>query len=202
MDRYYIELLRQGLFSDTVTVANCLYKYEGIISVFDRVISIIANYNRNLSKSTLPHELLAVRIFEEEDIKGTLGHKKPILANASSYELQKMYKGFNYLNEDNGADESYGRIGVVTADMWYNEINCPFCLFINFEEKYINLTNIIQKVKILDTTINPKDYNVSNFDISYISFNMIDDVYNFIKENENGWVDTDGINLYLPFATD
>lgn len=201
MKEYFIELYRQGIFDDPIEVANCLYKYKGLISVFDRIISIIENYNRNLSKSTLPHELLAVRIFEEENIKGTLGHKKPMLANSSSYELQKIYKTFNYLNEDNGADENIGRIGVVTRDRWYNERGCPFYLTINFEKRYINLTSIIQRIELeaLGDTVDPKNYNTSDFKLTHISFNMIDDVYNFVKENEKGWIDIDGINLCLPY---
>lgn len=187
-------------------IANCFYRYEGASKTIKRVVSIIDNYNKNLYGLNLPCELVMLRMLEEENEKGNLKENRASLRFDSYLYLHKEHPDFKFLIPNENPD-LYGRIGITAEDKHKNLADCNMKIIVNLDENIVYFDDMIRTMTIDDFkkgslgSINIGNFRVPDIDIKKVPFNLLDEAYEFVKNNSFGWLSPDKIFIYLPYST-
>lgn len=188
MDKKYIIQLKM----EDKRIANCLYDYEGFLSVIKRVSDIIYNYNQNLASLRWPRHLLGFRILEEENRDGNLRTKKPVLKENSYKRLINDHYDVD-IQDPNKLSDSTGLIGIENNDRWRNEDMANYKVIIDFDRKIINFSDFVlyytrdEYEKDMSRKVSCGMLNFFEADVDSLPFNELENVYNFVKENKDGW---------------
>lgn len=158
------------------------------------------NYNKNLVSADLSEELVGVRMFEEEDEDGTLGSNTASLMSRSYQYVKGEYPNFKLLGLAN--TNIHGRIALTDLDIYDNRDDADFRVIINFLTKSVDFDEMIASetlysfMKKLPLASRP---NTPDFSFNKVSFNELEDAYNFIKNNRQ-WVDEEEEYIYYAKA--
>lgn len=186
---------------------------SGISTLFNKCIELLYNYNRSLYRASLPREIMAIRFFQETDKDG-LNLKVPakIMYDSKQYvELE-----FSKYTEDllHFTDGRYGRIGITPKDRMLNEDESSMSVTIDMKRKLIcfkdigNLYNLKEYKSLFgkdaSDLLSFNDAISYDNDISYDggyffveSFNMLDEFYEFLLKNKDGFKIQDGL-IFVP----
>lgn len=194
MKKYCIEI------HNGIDITSCLYLYYGGMEVLNKIISIMDNYNKNLASADLSEELIAVRMFEEENEEGTLGSSTASLMPRSYQCVKEEYPNFRLLGLAN--TNIHGKIALTDLDVYDNRDDADFRITINFHTKSVDLDEMIESetlysfMKKVPLASKP---NTPNFNFEKVSFNELEDVQSFIKNNRQ-WVDEEEEYIYYTKA--
>ena len=202
--RLVIEILKNG-----DAIGNIYFHWDGyFLNAIDRVRAIIDNYNKNLTSKDLSDEILAIRLFDLDKSYGTSDTDlcKPAYMEASLEFAKQTAKTFGtYFDSEFGRGEECGIVALTKDDMISNihgaeyfaviDLDCNIVSFENLWEEY----DFSEYEEIYEDN-NPYDLNycpVPNF--SEVSFNELEELYNFIKSNIEGFLNeyNDDV-VYIP----
>lgn len=179
---------------DNLEIANCLYETEkSFHRALKLVKDIIFNYNKYLAGASMTTFALAIRMFQQENKDGELKDIKPLILDNSLKAMQLVYPDFRIYTLDCAIDKRYGRIAIDTDDMEENLNSSLMQVSIDIEEKIIKFKGVYSLVDKIywEKIFNHKSLStlsMCEYDFDNLSFNEIEDAYNFVKNNFDGWL--------------
>ena len=203
--RLVIELIKDG-----ERLGNIYHHWDGyFLNAISRVSDLINNYNRNLVNEDLDPNIFAIRFFEEDIAVGSSVTKmlKPQFCK-DSYEFAKHVTEaadvFLETNE-NARDSSCGRIALTEDDIEGNISNGEQFASINLDTRSVSFAYTVVKYdfdeyrELYESEI--EDLKTCPFEsFDSIHFNELEDLYKFIEENLDGFVDPFLDVVYAPIA--
>lgn len=199
-ESYAINLIKNGS-----VVANCYYSYETFLflSVINRVIRLIDNYNRHLSDTdklcNWNDILIAIRIFEEENKDGNKRVKKPALRKLSYEYIEENYSDFNIATEKQPLFTE-GLIGITAKDKSDNQTYAEFNIWIDLDKAEVNFASMLLKYTEKDYKRDISKLLTSQIDFHMVAFNSLKEAADFIDFNNNGFISGEDSNvIYVPY---
>lgn len=172
------------------------------------VKNTIFNLNRELlsKKHKVPREIFALRLVEEMGIAGNRSQLVPVRTQNTARVLDKFAGKYFFENHTNKDFE------VTLLDFEANEkrSSCSMTISLNINTKkayldgYIDTLNISNYCDLVHCTRNEaiklraglSDFPEDNL-ITYIPFNMLDDIYELVERNKLGFKGEDDESLIL-----
>lgn len=172
-------------------VGNLYEPYGNFLLAISRIIKILDNYNRNLSKSKLPDSLLVVRMLECENEDATYSNnKKPRLCDNCKEVIKACHPDFNVI-DSNMEDLEKGFISVLHGGINSNIKMAYIQVFIDMDNSLISFSHAYEKcdLKVWESANKRSAANLNNcpYNFNSIHINELSDVYYFVRENMEGW---------------
>lgn len=204
MTRTLIEILDKGIH-----FGNMLIEFEnGVTELLVKCINLLYNYNKNLYNVDYPKEILAIKFFQESNKAGNdINAPARIMYDSKEYVKLALKEYLPCLPLTNA--DKYGRIAIVSEEIDLNKDMATMSLEIDIGKNTICFTNIGKAYSVYDfetkfdvrasrlSNITPLDveYKSSIFTLKY--FNMLDEFYQFIVENHEGFILPNG-EVFVP----
>lgn len=199
MDRMFVIEIKKDekIIANLQKKGNC-FKTEMLSFVMVWIEDILYNYNLNLSTSRLDNIPLAIRILQEENEEGDREYDKAVVCYDTIDFLERNFGRFDIygpLTISIYTSTDIGIIAAIETDIKRNRKGADMNVIIDLDNACINFNCKFKKVKLSDWVDEEigkiKDnLQVCPYDFKMLPFNELKDAYNFVIENESGWLES------------